>query len=138
MISLLRLALALLVVWAAGAGPATELARRRAAGGWGVWAATSFVLGFGIVGLASVVAMLVGVRVGLFLPPVVAVLSLAWAVLRRPRGSSAPTEPAGALPRALVIAVAVAGAALAAAGDDPGWDVRAFWSLKARSIATHG
>lgn len=131
----LKLAVALLTLLAAGAGPAVELRRRSWRGGWTSLAGLAFVFGFGLVGLASIVLMLAGLRTSALVPPVIAAASVAWAVARfRP---PAPPDERTAW-RFLLAIPALAAVALACVDDNPGWDVRSFWGLKAKSIQRHG
>jgi hypothetical protein len=99
----------------------------------------AFLLGFGMVGLISVLVMLAGGQVMMGIPVTTALLGAGLFVWKRP-----PYQPAsegslaGLAGKMLVSIAAFTAFILAALGDDPGHDVRAFWSMKARSIERHG
>ena len=122
----------------AGAGAAALLFPSRSLGRF-EFLGLAFVLGFGLVGLAGIVVMLAGGSLGLHIPAVAAVAGAAVLAWRRPAFlPSSKLGLAGAGGRLLTLLAAAAAFHLAASGDDPGYDVRAFWSLKSRSLERHG
>jgi len=135
----LRTFVSLLVLAVTGAGLAAILfpgGRRR---GLLEFLGLSYILGFGTVGLVSVVLMMAGARIGWFLAPVLAVaggMALLW---RRPRELRLPEFSPGALGPLLVLSLALAvGLWGVLARRNLGYDADAFWSLKAKSLARYG
>ncbi len=134
-----KLTLALLVLTLAGAGLAALLLRRSSPRGLLEFLGLSYALGFGLVGLASVVLMLAGIRIGPWLAISLGILGMVLLIACRPR--FAPGAPVARLARAgqaftvLVVLGMIFGALHR---ESIGWDAEIFWSLKGRSIQRYG
>jgi len=127
----------LAVLAAAGTGPATLLFRRSGPVFLPVFLGCSFVLGFGVTGLTSVVVMLSGGRIGPWLFLTCGAFGILWALWARPqlRPPSLGRPSAGTVMVGILAGIAVLMAGL---GEDAGWDFTAFWSLKAKSLERYG
>lgn len=134
-----RLLGALLVPALAGAGVVAALTPKSAPRRLAEFLGLSFVLGFGLVGLASVALMLSGIRIGPWLPLALGAAGLVLLAAVRP--SFAPREASSRVTRAAhVSTLLVFGGILfgAASNENLGWDAEIFWSLKGRSIQRYG
>lgn len=131
-----RLLLALATWTCAGAGLAAAFRSRSLPAGRLEFLALSYILGFGAVGLASVVVMICGIPLGPWLPLVSGAVGIALFLRGRPAWDAGPI-------RIRVGHVVACGAAVliflaAISSDHLQGDGAEFWGLKARSIERAG
>jgi hypothetical protein len=135
----IRLAAALAVLFLAGAGATAAIMPRGKLIRPLMFLGLSFVVGFGLTGLLSVTAMLIGAKTGPALVLAVGGIGLIALLWKRP--TLQWDRPEGSRSRWAILPLALGGItafALACSSDDTGWDHRAFWSLKAFSIQRYG
>lgn len=135
----IRFFLALAAWTFAGAGLAAAFRSRSRPVGRLEFLATSYILGFGAVGLASVLVMMCGIGVGPWLPVVTAAIGAGLFLRYRPAWDASRDDLARALPGHVVAGGAAVLVFLAAISSDHlQGDGAEFWGLKARSIERAG